>query len=435
MSQVKTLSKYSGFWKRIWNRPVIKTVLTIALVAVILALALNAGFYNSSMVDVFMALALGAAAITLRVIQPSWSNVVAVIASALLLAGLDYSVMGFPPKFIAAFSFIGLSSLAVLGMQTIWARPQDRTIFLCAFIPSALFMASDYMASTLLDFTEALHPKTFDLYLYSFDCSLHAQFSFLLGQIYAQHLWFRFVGLLFYIALPLPLALVYASQLRLKNTKALPVMLAFLATGPLGVLYYNLLPATGPIHVFGADFPWHPLSTTQAMHLLLETIPVKGARNAIPSLHMSWVLLVWWNAKGLSRWIRGIALAFVVFTVLATMGLGEHYFVDLVVAFPFALMVQALCQYQLPLTYGARRVAFLFGAFASLAWMASLSFSTHSFWISPVIPWAMVAATISITSWLVYRLQNAEIACARVPKELATKAQPSLAIGRGASSY
>jgi hypothetical protein len=36
------------------------------------------------------------------------------------------------------------------------------------------------------------------------------------------------------------------------------------------------------------------------------------------------------------------SLAFVWFTVMATLGTGGHYFVDLVVAFPFALMVQAL---------------------------------------------------------------------------------------------
>jgi hypothetical protein len=263
------------------------------------------------------------------------------------------------------------------------------------------------MASTLLDFTEALHPKTFDLYLYSFDCSLRVQLSFVLGQMFARYEWLRIAGLLFYIALPLPLALVYAARLRLEIEKAFPVMLAFLVTGPLGVLFYNLVPAAGPVHVFGQSFPWHPLLTSQAMHLVLETIPLKGARNAIPSLHMAWVLLVWWNSKGLARWIRVVALAFVWFTVMATLGTGEHYFVDLVVAFPFALMVQALCMYRLPFRYGPRRVAFLFGTFASLAWMGLVSFAIPWFWISPVIPWTMVVATISLSSWLIDRLQNA----------------------------
>lgn len=392
----------------------IKTSLTVALLVIVLVLSLNSSFYNSSMVDAFMAMALGGALVILLVVQPSWTNFASVAVCSVVLAGLDYRVMGFQPRFMAAFSFAGLSALAVLGTRTIWARNQDRTLFLYAFLPAVLFAASEYMASTLLDYTEALHPKTFDLYLYSVDSSLRVQFSFLLGQMFARYQWFRFAGLLFYIALPLPLALVYAAHLRLKNKNAFPVMLAFLVTGPMGVLFYNMVPATGPVHIFGQDFPWHPLSTSQAMRMVLETVPLKGARNAIPSLHMAWALLVWWNSKGLSRWIRVIALAFVIFTVLATLGTGEHYFVDLVVAFPFALLVQALCLYPLPFKYGARRVAFLFGTFASLAWMALISFATPFFWISPVIPWAMVIATISVSSLLVHRLQNAEFTNERV---------------------
>jgi hypothetical protein len=397
----------------------LRPVLTAALLVIVLTLSMNRGFYSSSMVDVFMSLALGAAAITLLVIEPSWINLAGIMAGGLFLAFLDYRVLNFQPRFMAVFSFIGLSSMAVLGVRTIWAHDRDRTLFLYAFAPAVLFAASEYMASTLLDYTEALHPKTFDLYLYSFDCSLRLQVSFLVGQIFSLFLWFRFVALLFYIALPLPIALVYAAQLRRRMTIALPVMLAFLVTGPLGVLFYNLVPATGPTHIFGSGFPWHPLLTSQARELVLHTVPVKGARNAIPSLHMAWVLLIWWNSRGLSRWIRGIALAFVIFTFLATMGIGEHYFVDLVVAFPFALMVQALCWYPLPFQHSARRPAFLFGTFVSLAWMALLSFATSFFWISPVIPWAMVICTVSISIFLMHRLQNTAFADrSRAPSEI-----------------
>jgi hypothetical protein len=327
--------------------------------------------------------------------------------------------MGFQPRLMAAFSLAGLSGLAVLGTRAIWAPKQSRTLLIYAFLPSILFVVSEYMASTLLDFTKALHPKTFDLYLYSFDCSLRVQFSFLVGQVFSRHLWFRFAALLFYIALPLPLALVYAAHLRLKSRNAFPVMLAFLVTGPLGVLFYNMVPATGPVHIFGQGFPWHPLLTAEVMRLVLQTVPVKGARNAIPSLHMAWALLVWWNSKGLARWIRVIAFAFVIFTVLATLGTGEHYFVDLVVAFPFALMVQALCLYPLPFKYAPRRTAFLFGSFASLAWMALVSFALPVVWISPVIPWALVVVTVCVSTVLIHRLQNAEFTGERVASESA----------------
>jgi PAP2 superfamily len=404
--------KSSPFCRRLdilLNREtLIKSVLTIALLAIVTTLALNASFYSSSMIDAFMAMALAGAVITLLVVQPSLLDTASVVAFGLLLAGVDYRLMGFQPRFMAAFSFAGLSALAVLGTRTILGRSQDRKLLLYAFLPAVLFVASEYIASTLLDLTETLHPKTFDLYLYSVDCSLRAQLSFWMGQVYALHPWWRFAGLLFYIALPLPMALVYAAQLRVRSSRAFPVMLAFLVTGPMGVLFYNLVPAMGPVHIFGPNFPWHPLSIAQARTMVLETIALKGARNAIPSLHMSWVLLIWWNSKGLALWIRSVASAFVIFTVMATLGTGEHYFVDLVVAFPFALMVQALCLYPVPFSSGARRTAFLFGAFASLGWMALVSFGNTFFWLSPVIPWTLVIATIAVSVWLVQQLQNAE---------------------------
>jgi hypothetical protein len=274
-------------------------------------------------------------------------------------------------------------------------------------LPAILFVASEWTASSLLDITEKLHPKTFDLFLYSFDSSLRVQISFLTGQFLLKNLWLRTASLAIYISLPLPLALVYASQLRRQKGKALAVMIAFLATGPIGVLCYNMLPACGPVHLFGAAFPWSPLSTAEAMQLNIVPVIMEGARNAIPSLHMSWVLLVWWNSRGLSRWVRVVAMIYVALTVLATLGTGEHYFIDLVVAFPFSLAVQALSSYSIPTSHRDRRVAFVFGTFATLIWLALLSFNTTIFWISPIIPWSMIAVTIAPSILLWNRLLRA----------------------------
>jgi hypothetical protein len=379
----------------------IKLGLTSALLAVILTLALNQDFYSDSMSSAFLSLALASALIVLVMLRRSWFDLIWVLTGSLLLAVLDFRVMEFHPVFMAWFSFVGMAALAVLGTHTIWAQGDERKLLLYGFLPSVLFVASEYMASTLLDLTEKLHPKTFDLFLYSFDASLRVQFSFLMGQLFWTWLWVRFVCLVIYIALPLPLALVYAAQLRQKREAAFEVMLAFLVTGPVGVLFYNMMPAIGPGHLFGAAYPFHPPAIADVMRMNVVPILRSGVRNAMPSLHTAWVLLVWWNSRGLARWMRAIAMLFVILTVMATLGTGEHYFVDLVVAFPFSLMVQALCQYSLPWSNGARRTAFLFGTFGTLIWMAVLSFTVGIFWISPVLPWAMIVATVapSIVFW------------------------------------
>jgi hypothetical protein len=134
--------------------------------------------------------------------------------------------------------------------------------------------------------------------------------GFLVGQAFAVLPWFRAIGMALYIALPIPMAMVYAGQLLRGREKAFPAMAAFLQTGPIGLLFYNLFPALGPARIFLQDFPWHPMTTAQAAHLLREPIAVKGVQNAIPSLHMAWVLLAWWYS-------RGLAMMFVVFTWLS----------------------------------------------------------------------------------------------------------------------
>jgi hypothetical protein len=392
---------------RIERTQALKIGLSIALVAGILALALSWSFYYEAMANAYLSLALASALIVLAILRRSWFDLIWVATAGLLLAVLDYRVMEFKPFFMSGFSFAGMGALVVLGMHAIWTRRGDRKLLLYGFVPAVLFVASEWTASTLLDITEKLHPKTFDLFLFSFDSSLRVQISFLAGQFLLTHPLLRTASLAIYIALPLPLALVYAAQLRRVKENAVAVMLAFLVTGPIGVLCYNMLPACGPVHLWPEAFPWHLFSTAEALSLKIVPVAIEGARNAIPSLHMTWVLLVWWNSRGLARWVRAIAAVFVVLTVLATLGTGEHYFVDLVVACPFSLMVQAFCTYSLPFREGERRNAFLLGTFETLIWLALLSFSVQIFWSSPVVPWAMIVATVGSSVYFWGRLSRA----------------------------
>ena len=69
------------------------------------------------------------------------------------------------------------------GLRTVWAKTADRKLLQLAFIPACLFVVSEYYADTFLHWTSTLHPKVFDLYLYSFDASLKVQIPFLCGTV------------------------------------------------------------------------------------------------------------------------------------------------------------------------------------------------------------------------------------------------------------
>jgi hypothetical protein len=175
------------------------------------------------------------------------------------------------------------------------------------------------------------------------------------------------------------------------------VLAAFLLSGPIGIVLYNFFPALGPVYLFKSDFPLHSLSTNDVMHLHLEPIALFGFPNAMPSLHMTWALLGLWYSRGAAWWVRLIAIVFLVFTVLSTLGTGEHYFIDLVVAFPFALLVYGVFSFATPWRDPWRLRAVIFGTAVTFLWLALLRFASHFFWISIVIPWTLIAVTIAAT--------------------------------------
>ncbi len=376
--------------------------LTAALAACFLYFGVNRAFYSDAMLNPFYCVILVACAILLFAVRP-WSDLVPALAGTAVLALVDLVILKFPPAplvLVPLFSMFGLSCLFVLGLRTIWAEAGHRRLLLYAFIPGVLFAISEYAATTMLEITGRLHPKALDVYLYSFEGSLGVQLSFLLGQSFAKFPWFRVVNMLFYVSLPIPMLTAYAGQLRRKGKAAVPVIVAMLIAGPLGVLFFNIFPAGGPGNMFRSSFPWHPLTMSEASRLILEPIRVGGWRNAIPSLHMTWVLLAWWNSKGLSRGARALIAVFFLLTVTSTMGTGEHWFIDLVVAFPFALMVQALGKYDFALRDRRRALPLAAGLLMTLAWLALLSFATPLWWVSPVVPWTLVLATIASCFYL-----------------------------------
>jgi hypothetical protein len=161
-----------------------------------------------------------------------------------------------------------------------------------------------------------------------------------------------------------------------------------------------------------------------APRLRLESMAVAGPRNAIPSLHMAWVLLAWWYSRGLSWLERLIVLIFVVFTAFATLGTGEHWFIDLMVAFPFALFIQAIASYSVPWKDSRRLAAFLFGLLGTIGWLLMLRYEAKFFWASPAIPWTLIAATVALTIIRQRKLEQS-VDAAAFPK---TVSEPSASL-------
>jgi membrane-associated phospholipid phosphatase len=64
--------------------------------------------------------------------------------------------------------------------------------------------------------------------------------------------------------------------------------------------------------------------------------------NCMPSMHMTWALLLAWNAR--SRWLKITLWTYAVLVAFSTIGLGEHYYIDLMGAVPFTVGLQWVSQ-------------------------------------------------------------------------------------------
>jgi hypothetical protein len=183
-------------------------------------------------------------------------------------------------------------------------------------------------------------------------------------------------------------------------------------------------------------FPWQVLPYRSLSRLFLEQIPVDpdAPRNAIPSLHLAWLVLLYWSAKGLSRGLRIFLGVYFALTLLATLGTGEHYFVDLVAGLPFALFIQALVSPGLKVAVSRRVIAASTGLGLTFGWLMLVRYAAKAMLVSRALPWGLVAVTIAavwmMKSW--YRAAPTQSSDKTVPSSQPNGISPSKAMAAGA---
>jgi len=328
-------------------------------------------------------------------------------AATLILMAIAVRVEHFPLPVRICCALVGLASLVILATRTLWCKPSEITVPLWALAAAVVLVGSGWILPPFLTWAGQGTPKVLDLYLCSFDASLGFQPSFAMGTLLFKWPILGQISGTFYMGVPIIVTLVYGDRLLQGVRKALPAFLAFFLVAPIGSLFYDLFPALGPVYVFAGSFPVRPLPASLIQHMRLEPLALGGFRNAMPSLHMAWAILGLWYSRGTAWWIRVFAWVFFVFTVISTLGMGEHYLIDLIVAFPFALMIYGVFCSLSGWKDAWRIRAIAFGFAATILWMVLLRFQPSLFWVSPVIPWSLMILTLAATLALKWRVQVA----------------------------
>lgn len=238
-----------------------------------------------------------------------------ILVLCVAVAGLAASLTLYDSRFVRAGA-IGAVFLA--GVRLLWpdrlaAGPPLPELLLLS-MPLSFIQGQEFLSSRGL--------PLYDQHLYQLDAWL-GQPGFAAGRLVAE--WPVLYAICFwaYYVLPVVLTMAYLTTPRPGRYVA-----SLLLSVGLGFACYWLVPAAGPRFTF-PSYPWQEPAITAQVLFIPGAFP-----NCMPSLHLTWALL----AASYSRWWP-VMWTFVALTVAATLGLGEHYAIDLIAAVPFTALL------------------------------------------------------------------------------------------------
>ncbi|WP_293931113.1 fused MFS/spermidine synthase [Iodobacter sp.] len=244
----------------------------------------------------------------------------------------------------------------------------------------------------VVSITSALSPLVYDAILYQFDGSLGFSASTILSSLVQDYpLFLNWIIKPIYLMLPLGMGLQYVQQMQSKEPAKVYLLLFWFSSMFIVCLFsYLLLPATGPKYIFTHLFPNNMPPLTDIMNVPLVN-PVAYPRNAFPSMHFGWAFAMWLNAILMKGKLQTkFFLVITILTALATLSLGEHYLIDLIVAVPFTYALQGIFLRGLPLNHTARWQCILVGTALWLAWVVALRTGIEVFIGLPWLSWGAV---------------------------------------------
>jgi PAP2 superfamily protein len=326
-------------------------------------------------------------------------------------ARLTASMLHLPGKApMLSLAMLGAGSLIVLGGLMLLTRAVDPTNLKRIYLPSVVLLALVLISQLMLIGTTIRGRATFDAYLQAFDLSLTWPPVFGLGRIFQRLNRSPQIAQITYLLLPMMVAAVCAGYIRFRNSSPWTILKIMAVAGILGYAGYLLFPAVGPAYIPEFTFPTVPFSLGDITpwHPRILLAPAGAARNAMPSLHMAWALLLWFNARALPGAFRILTLIYVLLTIVVVLGLGEHYIADLVVALPFSVLVQAICSPS-TISSSTRSKAAIGSGLLVAGWLLALRYGTAFFMLSPIVPWSCAIVSSAASAMLLLPLLKMDI--------------------------
>ena len=285
--------------------------------------------------------------------------------------------------FMGIGAFLGAGSILFMSLHRVWTGAPKYSAGLRDAVIAPAFILTAGLSMQLAN--RGLH-ASYDYFLYRFDLSLGLTPGHSIISLFRTLPWIRIASFLTYSGLLLFPPLYHGWAIYKGKAAKIHLVHAFVIAGIVGFVFYHICPAVGPLVTFGQQFPDH-LPVMSAVPG--KTFMSASVYNAMPSLHMTWALLVWIAAWELGSLAVVMASFIVMFTGFATVGFGEHYFIDLIVAVPLAMAVYGICTARYKLT--------AVGLASVSAWTIYLR---TGFQLSTPLHWLSVMGTIMVAVYM-----------------------------------
>ncbi len=259
-------------------------------------------------------------------------------------------------------------------------KEKDKFFFKFYGLMFLLIACMGISTNDALNIVSIVLPNSYDVVAYKLDTAYGGLRQAFVTVFISTPNWFQEFIRSIYAVLSLYLFIIFALIIREGKAQHYHILRTFIVPFGVAFICYMIVPISGPIYAFGADqFPLN-MPAPEIFKAQVEFI-LPNPRNGMPSMHYSGAFLIFLLSAVLSRRIYFyLASIFLALTITATIGLGEHYIIDLVVAMPFAIA----------LGMGLMAPKGLFNKFSTrLIW--GLAVATFAFWMISII---------SIHAWL-----------------------------------
>ncbi|MDD5478650.1 MAG: fused MFS/spermidine synthase [Rhodoferax sp.] len=249
-----------------------------------------------------------------------------------------------------------------------------------------------------LDLTVSLHPYTYDIYALKFDASAGLNIIPIINHLVETIPGLRELLWLAYGTTPLAFLALCLKQLKEQENYLPNALLLWVVITLCAIISYHFFPITGPKYIFGPSEYISKLREPNLLLLELTTGVGPNPRNGMPSMHFGWMFtatVIWLQSKT-TFFSKIVMIAMTLCVSLATLYLGEHYVIDLIVAVPFSLAAVALTTTGVAFSTSERwrTVALGFGCW--LIWVLLLRNQITFFIDYPWTCWLLIAGTLLI---------------------------------------